>query len=327
MLTRTLATAALALIVTTTVVHRSPPILPAALAADPSSAAAPQIFATPDLAVAALVAAARANDEAALRRVLGPGSEGLIDSGDDVADAESRRRFAAAYDAKHSLAPDARGQMVLAVGADDWPLPIPLVQSGAGWRFDSSQGAQDLVDRRIGRNELAAIRTMLAYVDAQKLYFEVMQQHGGSEYARRMLSTAGHHDGLYWPTAEGEPESPLAPLIEQAEEQGYPGEPAAGSPAPYQGYYFRILSAQGDDAPGGARNYVVDGKMTKGFALIAWPATYDVSGVMTFQVNQDGSIFQKDLGGQTGEIAQAVRVFDPDLTWARVDIVGRADAP
>jgi len=277
-------------------------------------------FPTPEVAVDALVAALRQNDEAALRAVLGPGSEGLIHSGDEVADREQREKFLAAYDAKHALAADALGRMVLSVGADDWPLPMPIVQSTGKWHFDSQQGAQDLVDRRIGRNEIAAIRTALAYVDAQKLYFEMMRQVGAGEYAQRLLSTPGKRDGLYWPAAEGETASPLAPLIEQAEEEGYPGANVSGKPIPYHGYFFRILRGQGNSAPSGAMDYMSDGHMTKGFALIAWPATYGVSGVMTFEVNQDGIVFQKDLGERTATVAAGIKRFDPDLSWARIDI-------
>ena len=279
-------------------------------------------FATPEKAVSALVAAARADKVAAMHDILGPGSVALLFSGDPVADDQARQRFVSAYDAKHLLAPDGLGRMVLSVGESDWPLPIPIVKDNGQWHFDSFQGAQDLVDRRIGRNEIAAIRTALAYVDAQKLYFEMMGAEGASAYAQRLASTPGRHDGLYWPAAAGGPESPLEPLIDQAVDEGYPGANMSGKPVPYQGYYFRILTGQGNNAPGGALNYVADNRMTKGFALIAWPAIYGVSGIMTFEVNQDAVVFQKDLGPATATLVPKMRLFDPDLSWARVDVVG-----
>jgi hypothetical protein len=275
-------------------------------------------FATPEAAVAALVAAIRADDEKAMRNVLGPGSETLIHSGDQFADEQAQRRFVAAYDARHSLSPGALGRMVLTVGEENWPLPIPIVASGGRWHFDSRVGAQELVERRIGRNEIAAIRTLVAYVDAQKLYFRMT-----GEYAQRLISTPGRHDGLYWPVAEGQPDSPLEPLVEQAIDEGYPGADQSGRQQPYQGYYFRILTGQGDDAASGAMDYLVNGRMTRGFALIAWPAIYRTSGVMTFLVNQDSVVFQKDLGEATSSLVNGISLFDPDLSWMRVDVVGR----
>jgi hypothetical protein len=277
-------------------------------------------FATPEEAAAALVAAARADNMAAMHDVLGPNSVALLYSGDPVADRQARERFVAAYDAKHTLAPDGLGRMVLTVGDNDWPLPIPIVKGNGQWHFDSVQGVQDLIDRRIGRNEIAAIRTALAYVDAQKLYFEMMRGEGAGAYAQRLVSRPGRRDGLYWPAVAGQPESPLEPLVAQAVEEGYPGADRSGKPQPYQGYYFRILTGQGDSAPGGALNYLVDGRMTKGFALIAWPAIYGASGIMTFEVNQDDVVFQKDLGRTTEAGVRAINLFDPDLSWARVDV-------
>ncbi len=297
------------------------PTTPPAETATPTQAS---LFATPEAAASALIAAARADNVAAMHDVLGPGSVALLYSGDPVADEQAREKFVAAYDAKHSLAADALGRMVLTVGGNDWPLPIPIVKNEHGqWHFDSLQGAQDLVDRRIGRNEIAAIRTALAYVDAQKLYFQMMQAQGAGVYAQRLASTPGRHDGLYWPAAAGQPESPLEPLVDQAVDEGYPGANMSGKPLPYQGYYFRILTGQGDSAPGGALNYVTSGRMTKGFALIAWPAIYGASGIMTFEVNQDDVVFQKDLGPATAALVPEIKLFNPDLSWARVDIVGQ----
>jgi hypothetical protein len=282
-----------------------------------------QAFPTPEAAAVALIAAARADNVADMHTILGPGSVALLYSGDPVADAQARRKFVMAYDAGHEFAPDARGRMILSVGDNDWPLPIPIVKEGGLWHFDSMQGAQDLVDRRIGRNEIAAIRTSLAYVDAQKLYFSMAGDKGRASYAERLVSRPGRRDGLYWPTQAGEPDSPLEPLVEQAVDEGYPGANVTGKPIPYQGYYFRILRGQGDDAPGGALDYVANGRMTKGFALIAWPATYGTSGITTFEVNQDDIVFQKDLGPGTASIVAGISLFNPDLSWARVDVVGQ----
>jgi Protein of unknown function (DUF2950) len=278
-------------------------------------------YASAEDAVAALAAAARSHDLVALRSILGPDSANLLSSGDRYADEERERHFAAAYDEKHTLVPKGAGQMTLDVGNDDWPLPIPIVQTDGRWRFDTQAGAQEIIDRRIGRNELAAIRVSLTYVDAQKDYFDRMkQQTGAGYYAERLVSTPGRQDGLYWPATGADAESPLGPLVEQAQEEGYPGELVNGKPIPYQGYYFRELKAQGPSAPGGAMSYVRSGRMTGGFALIAWPASYDSSGIMTFVVNQDGVVFQKDLGPNTPRVAVAITRYDPDLTWTRVDV-------
>jgi hypothetical protein len=292
-------------------------IFMALLGAGPAQAApaAATGFATADEAVGALVAALTANDTAALRRILGPGSEALVNSGDRFADQHTREAFLAAYGEQHKLVPDGNDRMVLDVGKNDWPLPIPVVKQAAAWRFDTAAGAREIINRRIGRNEIAAIRVSLFYTDAQKDYFERL-----GEYAQRLISTPTKHDGLFWPAAEGERESPLTPLIDQAIDEGYPGDIVSGKPIPYQGYYFRILKSQGENAPDGAKDYVVGGKMTGGFALIAWPAIYGVSGIMTFLVDQDGIVFQKDLGAQTVALASTMTRFDPDVSWARVDI-------
>jgi hypothetical protein len=297
------------------------PIPPLASAAQDASAPSQLTFANPDAAAAALIDAIKLGDEKRLLEVLGPGSQALINSGDRHADAANRQKFVENYDAKHKLAEVAPGRDVLDVGANDWPLPIPVVQVNGGWQFDSRAGAQAIVDRRIGRNEIAAIRVALTYVDAQRDFFERSKQAGGTgEYAQRLISTPNQHDGLYWPATEGEPESPFGPLVAQAVEEGYPGDIVAGHPIPYQGYYFRILKAQGDNAPGGAKTYMAGGQMTGGFALVAWPATFGASGIMTFLVNQDGVVFQKDLGKGTAAAATAMTRFDPDVTWARVDV-------
>jgi hypothetical protein len=294
----------------------------AAPAAQKTAPAAAQTFATADEAAAALIDAARSGQSDQIGKVLGPGSEGVVISGDPYADAEARKRFIAAYDEQHKLVGAGTDRMVLQVGKDDWPLPIPIVQADRRWHFDAPAGAQELINRRIGRNEIAAIRTSLAYVDAQKAFFALAREvEGKGEYAQRLVSTPGRHDGLYWPSEEGIPESPLAPLMAQAIEEGYPGERVSGKRVPYHGYFFNILTAQGTSAPEGARNYIKDGLMTGGFALIAWPAIYGTSGIMSFIVSQDGIVFQRDLGPYTAGIAAAMKSYNPDLSWARVDIV------
>jgi hypothetical protein len=204
---------------------------------------------------------------------------------------------------------------ILDIGVNDWPLPFPLVQVNGRWQFDSRAGAQEIVNRRIGRNEIAAIRVALTYVDARRDYFDRNKQAAGTgEYAQRLISTPDAHDGLYWPAAAGETESPFGPLVAQAVQEGYPGDIVSGRQIPYQGYYFRVLKAQGESAPGGAKTYMAGDRMTEGFALIAWPASFGVSGIMTFVVDQDGVVFQKDLGRGTTAAAAATTRFDPDLS-------------
>jgi len=289
----------------------------------PANAAriAQQSYATPDAAAAALASATRSQDNKALSEVLGPSGNKLIFTGDRYADQERERRFAAAYDEKHTLDRQGPDRVILSVGDNDWPLPIPIVQSSGRWRFDTAAGAQELINRRIGADELNAIRMALSYVNAQKDYFErTKQQSGTGFYAERLISTPGTQDGLYWPAAAGAPESPLAHVVARAEEQGYAGAFSGTRPIPYEGYYFRVLKAQGPDTPEGAKSYINAGKMTDGFAMIAWPSRYGSSGIMTFQVNQDGVVFQKDLGPNTARTAGAVTRFDPDLTWARVEV-------
>jgi Protein of unknown function (DUF2950) len=285
--------------------------------------AAPEGFATADDAATALATAARTHDQKTLHALFGAGSDNVIDSGDKYADQDSQRRFAESYDQKHQLVPEGDGRMVLQVGPDDWPLPIPLIQQDGKWRFDTQSGAEEIIDRRIGSNELKTIRGMLAYVQAQHDYFDLTKQQGGTgTYAQRLVSTKGKRDGLYWPTDSGEPDSPLGPLVDAALDEGYPGEIVSGKNIPYQGYDYRILKAQGSDAPGGAMSYVKDGKMTEGFALLAWPASYGVSGIMSFEVNQDGTVYQKDLGSRTSQVATIITRFDPDPSWAQIELSG-----
>jgi hypothetical protein len=290
-------------------------------AAPPTAPAPQRSFTSPEEAAAAFVAALRDHKEADLRAILGPDADRVIDSGDKYADQELQHRFVALYDEKHTIDQKSPEHAELNVGPDEWPLPIPLVESNGRWIFDTKAGAQEIIDRRIGRNELAAIRTLLACADAQQAYFaRAKQATGTGVYATRLLSTPGHHDGLYWPVGDGEPESPLGPLIDAAQDAGYPGELVGGKPIPYEGYHFRILTAQGPNAEGGARSYVQSGRMTGGFALIAWPARFGSSGIMTFIIGPDGDVFQKDLGPDTARIAPAITTFDPDVTWVHVAV-------
>ncbi|MBS0558787.1 MAG: DUF2950 domain-containing protein [Proteobacteria bacterium] len=289
--------------------------------AAPTAPEAQRSFATAEEAVAAFVAALRAGSNADLHAILGPDSDRVINSGDKYADREVHRHFVELFDQKHAIVQAEAGRAELEVGPDDWPLPIPIVQHDGRWSFDTKAGAQTIVDRRIGRNELSAIRTLLAAVDAQHDYFNRMKQTGGTgAYATRFISTHGHHDGLYWPVAGGEAESPLGPLIDAAQDAGYPGELVGGKPIPYEGYNFRILTAQGPNGDGGARNFIQSGRMTGGFAMIAWPAVFGSTGIMTFIVGPDGDVYQKDLGAETSRVAASVTTFDPDLSWVRVDV-------
>ncbi|MBI5664503.1 MAG: DUF2950 domain-containing protein [Nitrospirae bacterium] len=273
-------------------------------------------FPTPEEAVSSFVAAVRANDVKEMQSILGPGSEALISSGDDVADKAGREKFLMAYDQLNRLEQVSEDKMVLHIGSDDWPMPVPIVKKNATWLFDIAEGKEEVLNRRIGRNELNIIDVLDAYVDAQHEY--ATRDCGGSgkvEFAQKFISTEGKHDGLYWEAKEGEEESPLGPLIAQAAREGYS---KGSSLSPFHGYYFKILTGQGEHAGGGRYNYIVKGKMILGFALVAWPAEYGNSGVMTFIVNQEGTIYQKDLGKDTKRKAEAMKVFDPDKTWQRV---------
>ncbi|MFZ0889998.1 MAG: DUF2950 domain-containing protein [Candidatus Binataceae bacterium] len=271
-------------------------------------------FSAPERAVEALIAANRSANTAELVKILGPESEKLVSSGDPVADTAGRNRFIAAYDVSHKL--DSRGadKAVLVVGKEDWPLPIPLVREGSVWRFDTKAGEKEILDRRIGRNELKVIEVCRAYVEAQREYAAKDRLGSGHlEYAQHLLSTSGKHDGLYWATGAGEEQSPLGPLIAKARAAGYFAKDNESSP--FYGYYYKILTRQGPNAPGGAKDYIVDGHMTGGFGLLTFPARYGDSGIMTFIVNQNGIVSQKDLGPETASTAGNMTQFDPDATW------------
>jgi hypothetical protein len=274
-------------------------------------------FKTPEAAVDALVAAAKAGDTKALVGVLGPDGKVIVSSGDPVADTNIREKFVAAYEAKRAIEREGDGTQTLIIGADDFPFPIPLVNKAGEWRFDTAAGLDEILRRRIGRNELAAIQVSLAYVQAQNEYASLDPGGFGPHvYAQRIVSRPGKKDGLYWPTTEGETPSPLGELAAKASAEGYK---AGAAPIPYNGYYYRILTRQGADAPGGTYDYLVNGKMIGGFALLAFPAAYGNSGIMTFIVNQDGTVYQKDLGLKTAELARKIDSFAPDQTWTKVD--------
>jgi hypothetical protein len=276
--------------------------------------ASQKTFATPASAVEALIKANRADHTRELLAILGPEGAQLIHSGDPVADKHGATRFVAAYDEAHKLEFEGDGKAILIVGKHEWPFAIPLIREPAGWRFDTKAGVDEILNRRIGRNELMVMETCRAYVTAQREYAAKGLGPGGSaDYAQHFMSKAGH-DGLYWPTKPGEDESPLGPLIESVRAEGYsPGTHT--KPQPYYGYYFRILTRQGQDAHGGAVNYIANGHMTRGFALVAYPATYGDSGIMTFIVNQYGIVYQKNLGSATPRIAAEITQYDPDESW------------
>ena len=273
-------------------------------------------FATPEAAAQALVAALQKDDLAAAGKLLGPGSEDLLSSGDAVADKADRDAFLADYAAKNSLALEG-DQATLVVGENDWPLPIPIVQKDGKWSFDSAAGADELVYRRVGANELGAIDVMYGFVNAQIAYAaEGRDGDPAGIYALKLISDEGMHNGLYWATAEGDAPSPAGPFVAAAAAEGYAS--ASGERQPYHGYYYRMLYSQGTNANGGAREYFKDGLLTEGFALVAWPADYGASGVQTFVINQDGVVFQKDLGEDTATVVETIKLFDPDSSWTAV---------
>jgi hypothetical protein len=286
---------------------------------DARAAEFPQNFQTPEVAVDALVAAVRTNDRESLLNILGDNedSQAILYSGDKIQDDQSRDIFLSAYDIRHKVIIK-EDVATLDVGAEDWPFPIPVVHTAEGWAFDTAAGRQTILYRRIGRNELSTIQVVLAYVDAQNDYASLMRKKNGQAfYAQHIISHSGKQDGLYWPTAKGEAESPMGDLMAEAATEGYTA--GKGERKPYHGYYYKILTQQGPSAPGGAINYVANDKMIGGFALIAWPAEYGNSGVMTFIVNYTGTIYQKDLGENTDSIAQKTESFNPDETWKKLE--------
>lgn len=275
-------------------------------------------YPSPESATDALLVAARTGDPQALAAVLGSGAKSVLASGDPVADRAAVRHFVELADQGHALLAPQENVRMLVVGSDPWPFPIPLVKAKAGWMFDPQAGQAEILARRVGQNELDAIQVCLGYVGAQREYL-ARNPDGASEphYADRLMSTPGKRDGLYWPAPAGEPESPMGPAVSGARREGY--APQHGKPAPYHGYLYRILTGQGAHAEGGAMDYRDSGKLTRGFGLVAYPASYRKSGVMTFLVNQAGVVFQKDLGPKTAQIAAAISRFDPDDGWKPVE--------
>jgi hypothetical protein len=273
-------------------------------------------FVSPEEAVTALIDAAKAGSQEELMAIFGPAAREVLSSGDPVEDKAARERFVKAYDAKHALMREGDAKAVLQIGAEDWPFPIPIIKTNQQWSFDAKKGKEELTNRRIGRNELSTIQTCLAYVDAQREYAGKDRDGDGLfEYAQRFISTPGKKDGLYWEAKPGDEESPLGDFAARATREGY--TKTSNKPVPYHGYYFKILKAQGKHAPGGAYDYVVKQRMIGGFALVAYPAQYGSSGVMTFVVNHDGVVYEKNLGKDTAKVAQAMKKFDPDKSWKK----------
>lgn len=279
-----------------------------------------RVFASPEEAVKALVDAVKADNMEELRAIFGPAGKEVLSSGDATEDRAGRERFLKAYETKNALIQDGDAKVVLQMGTEEWPFPIPIVKRGERWSFDTRKGKEELINRRIGRNELNTIQVCLAYVDAQREYaLKDRDANGLLEYAQKFRSDPGKKNGLYWEVKAGEAQSPLGPLFAAAQERGYStkGAGGKGKPVPYYGYYYRILTGQGKNAPGGAYDYMVRGNMIGGFALVAYPAKYGSSGIMTFIVNQDGVVYQKDLGKSTEKSAVAMKLFNPDQTWKR----------
>ena len=272
-------------------------------------------YASPEEAVKVLIDAIKANNNQELLAIFGPEGKDIISSGDEVADKNAREKFLSDYEEMNKLEKETPDKVVLDVGSEDWPFPIPIVKKGETWVFDTKEGKDEILSRRIGRNELNTIEVMHAYVDAQREYVSKDRDGNGDiEFAPKIISTEGKHDGLYWEAKEGEEESPFGPLVAEAVKEGY-----ASKTSPYHGYYYKILKGQGKNAPGGQYVYVVNGKMILGYALLAYPASYGSSGIMTFIINQDDAVYQKNLGKNTAEIAESITGYNPDKTWTKVE--------
>jgi hypothetical protein len=269
-------------------------------------------FASPEAASSALVTAAQSNDEKAMLDILGPGAKQVVSSGDATEDTANRANFVQRYQEMHRMVKEPDGTTTLYAGAENWPMPIPLVNKGNLWYFDTEAGKKEILYRRIGRNEISTIRVCQQLVAAEKEYYSA--QHNA--YAQKFFSDEGQHNGLYWKAADGEPQSPIGPLVASAVAEGYSkGQDDASTP--YRGYYYHILTRQAVTGPGGAKSYVVNGKMIGGFAFVAYPAEYRSSGVMTFIVNEDGQVYQKDLGPRTAILARAIKEYNPSSTWQK----------
>jgi len=286
----------------------------------PTRAQTHRTFATPDEAAKALIAAAKAGNLDALIEIFGPDGKDLVASSDPTTARQNRQIFVVAASERTRLAGDGPNKRTLVIGNEDWAFPVPIVKVGNGWQFDTAAGKEEVIDRRIGRNELAVIDTCRAYVAAQVRYAQ--QGHDGKRaglYAMTFRSDPGKENGLYWPAKRGQKLSPLGDLVGQAAQEGRAINNAGGAqPSPFHGYYFKIVTAQGSAAPDGAKPYVANGDMSGGFALVAWPAQYDSTGVMTFIVNQDGIVYQRDLGGQTDAEARKIMSYNPDKSWQQV---------
>ena len=283
-----------------------------------SAAVTQASYASPEEAAKALYEAFKVHDAKAIYKVFGPGSDKLIYTGDTVADQEMRERFLAAYENANRIEREGEAKAILLVGEQEFPVPFPLVKASKGWQFDAKAGAEEIINRRIGENELFAIKSCLAYGDAQQEYAEADRDGDGLiEYAQKFRSSEGKRDGLYWPTKEGEPLSPLGPLAAQVRSEGYSAKGA--NPVPLHGYYYRILTGQGKDAPGGAYDYLVRGNLIGGYALVAYPARWGASGVMTFICNHDGVVYQQNLGEKSAELASKMTRFNPDASWQKAD--------
>jgi hypothetical protein len=271
-------------------------------------------FSSPEEASKALVAAAQNNDEWAMLVILGPDAKQIVSSGDPTEDAESHANFARKYQEMHRFVKEPDGSVVMYIGAENWPTPIPLARRGNLWFFDTEAGKKEILFRRIGRNELSAIRVCQGLGAAQQEYYAM--QHNG--YAKQIFSDEGQHNGLYWKVPDGEPQSPIGPMVAAAVAEGYV-KGKNGPPTPYRGYLFHVLTRQGKHASGGAKTYIVGGKMTEGFAFVAYPAEYRSSGVMTFIVNQDGVVHQKDLGKKTEALGKSMEEYNPDSSWHKAE--------
>jgi hypothetical protein len=289
------------------------------LAASPEPAQ--RLFASPDAAREALIKAVQAKDHAELKAIFGPVT-GELEPNDPVEQAAEFEHFARHVEEGVGIVKEGEAKAILVIGKKKWPFPVPIVKKGDKWLFDTAAGREEILNRRIGHNELIAVQVCRAYAEAQREYYDMAEPDGDQipKYAQHMISRPGRRDGLYWPTADGEKESPLGLLVAKAKEEGYMQPRKAGEPGPrpYHGYYFLILKSQGPKAQGGKFNYIINGNMVAGFALVAYPSRWGVSGVMTFIINQRGRVYQKDLGPKTAEIARKMKQYNPDLTWKLV---------
>jgi hypothetical protein len=284
--------------------------------------AAQRLFASPDEAIKALQTATEAKDKAALAEIFGPEVHELL-TGDEVQDANNAQRFAAAMAEGCNPVKEGEDKITLEIGTNNWPMPIPLVKADGQWHFDTAAGKEEIINRHIGKDELHAIGICRAYVTAQRQYASLNPNaDGGTNYARKFKSTPGKKDGLYWQSAENEPASPFGPLVAEAHAEGYVTHDSGTGPHPFHGYYFRILTRQGKAAPGGKMNYISHGNLTGGFALVAYPEHWDQSGIMTFIVNQDGKVFERNFDEKTSRIAGTMKEYNPDSEWTPVEDEG-----